>query len=290
MTSLEFEEGFQENDLLRSAFIKRLLKVEPTVIRTENQRTQGGIPKTLVRFWHNVDELPSDVAECLDSWEVLRSEGFQIATFDDLTTAHFIERNLAERHVHAFRRCDHPAMRSDYFRLCFILMSGGFYVDADDVFKRADWRGLYEDDRLKLQPLCYDVASQSMVPPEEIWQRDLPATDRIFYVNNNPLVAPPGHPVVRRALERATAALLCAVNRTHEIQSTTGPGNLTAALAAHAREIERTEGEHDFTLMRDWHRMAETRWELSYRNDARNWRNIGDGTLPSTAKNEAFDG
>ena len=30
----------------------------------------------------------------------------------------------------------------------------------------------------------------------------------------------------------------------------------------------------DFELLRDWEAIAETRWELSYRNDARNWRNM----------------
>jgi hypothetical protein len=30
----------------------------------------------------------------------------------------------------------------------------------------------------------------------------------------------------------------------------------------------------DCELLRDWETIAETRWELSYRADARNWRNM----------------
>jgi hypothetical protein len=30
----------------------------------------------------------------------------------------------------------------------------------------------------------------------------------------------------------------------------------------------------DFELLHDWEAIAETRWELSYRGDARNWRNM----------------
>ena len=63
-----------------------------------------------------------------------------------------------------------------------------------------------------------------------------------------------------------------------EIQSTTGPGNFTAALAAHARELLVAEAPLDFEFMRAWEEIAETRWELSYRRDARNWRNMDDDT------------
>ena len=49
-------------------------------------------------------------------------------------------------------------MQADYFRLCYLLVEGGFYVDADDVCVGTDIGWLFEDGRLKLQPLCYDMA------------------------------------------------------------------------------------------------------------------------------------
>ena len=137
----------------------------------------------------------------------------------------------------AFARCRHPAMRSDYLRMCFVLAEGGLYVDADDVLLGDGWKHIFRDGRLKVQPLCYDITSSGMVPAAEIWRADLPTDGRIFYVNNDPIAAPADHPVLRRALARATDRLL-GEDRLPEIQSTTGPGNLTAALAAHARELE----------------------------------------------------
>lgn len=124
---------------------------------------------------------------------------------------------------------------------------------------------------MKVQPLCYDIRAAGMVPSTEIWRADLPTKDRIFYVNNNPIAAPAAHPIIRRALSRATDRLL-GDDLYPEIQSTTGPGNLTAALAAHAHDLIVAGLPLDFEFLPDWDDIAETRWHLSYRNDERNWR------------------
>ena len=114
-----------------------------------------------------------------------------------------------------------------------------------------------------------------MVPAPELRRPDLPTDGRIFYVNNNPIAAPAGHPVLRRALARATDRLL-GDEQAPEIQSTTGPGNLTAVLAAHARESQVLghAAAPDFELLLEWERVAEPCWDLGYRNDDRNWRNM----------------
>jgi hypothetical protein len=114
-----------------------------------------------------------------------------------------------------------------------------------------------------------------MVSADELRRPDLPTDGRIFYVNNNPIAAPAGHPVLRRALARATDRLLGG-EPAPEIQSTTGPGNLAAALAAHACEslVGEVPSAPDFELLLDWGRIAEPCWDLAYRNDGRNWRNM----------------
>jgi len=243
---------------------------------SSGRRETRVIPRTLIRYWHDPGDLPDDVRSCLDSWTRLREVGFEIRTFNDASAAVYIAARYGSRECDAFARCRHPAMRSDYFRMSFMVAEGGLYADADDVLAPGEgWRSLFGNGRLKVQPLCYDVRVGSMVPPAEIWRTDLPSESRIFYVNNNPLVAPAGHPVLRRALARATERLL-GENPFPEIQSTTGPGNLTAALAAHARELDIAGLAPDFEMLRDWNAIAETRWNLSYRNDARNWRNMDD--------------
>lgn len=269
--------GFEEDHALRSAFIRELT-LEQLALGSAIESAQGSrkkIPRTLVRYWHDPDALPDDVGTCLGSWSRLRAHGFDFRMFDDRSAAAYLAANYGSRERAAFGRCRHPAMRSDYLRLCFILAEGGIYVDADDVLGAGNgWTRLFDDDRLKIQPLCYDIAAGGMVPASAIWRADLPTAGRIFYVNNDPIAAPPGHPIVRRALARATDRLLAEDPRP-EIQETTGPGNLTAVLAAHARELRLRGQSPDFMLLKDWEAIAQMRWELSYRGDERNWRNMG---------------
>jgi hypothetical protein len=167
-------------------------------------------------------------------------------------------------------------MRSDYLRMCYLLAEGGMYVDADDVLLGDGWRRLFIDPQLKVQPLCYDITTSRMVPAMEFWNPALSPGDRIFYANNDPIVSIAGHPVLAKALVRATNRLL-GDDPLPQIQETTGPGNMTAALTSHANELAATDTAPDFSLIFDWEGIAEMRWDLAYRRDARNWRNV-DGS------------
>jgi hypothetical protein len=268
--------GFEENDRLRSAFIHDLTREQLDRAAAPTARELDyaeAVPKTLIRYWHAPSDVPDDVRACLDSWDPLREEGFEFRMFSDVSAAAYIAERYSMRERKAFARCRHPAMRSDYLRMCFVFAEGGLYVDADDVLLGDGWRDIYRNGGLKVQPLCYDVTTQKMVPSAEIWRTDLPTNGRIFYVNNDPIAAPAAHPVLGRALARATEKLL-GEDPLPEIQSTTGPGNLTAALAAHARDSKVGGAPIDFEFLCDWDAVAETRWQLSYRRDARNWRNM----------------
>ena len=276
--------GFEEDDRLRSDFVRELTLAQLNATRaasaSECSTGTASIPRTLVRFWHDPTGVPADVRECLESWDELSNEGFVFRMFGDASAAAYIARQYGPREVAAFRRCRHPAMRSDYLRLCFVLAEGGLYVDADDVLVSGGWKDLFRGGTLKVQPLGFDLTTNAMVSAAELKRTDLPTESRIFYVNNNPIAAPAGHPILRRALARATDRLL-GDEPAPEVQSTTGPGNLTAVLAAHAREshLRVPSAPLDFELLLEWERVAEPRWDLSYRNDHRNWRNM-DGERP----------
>jgi mannosyltransferase OCH1-like enzyme len=179
---------------------------------------------------------------------------------------------LGVRYKQAFERCYHPAMQADYFRLCYVLVEGGIYVDADDVYIGTDIGWLTEDWRLKLQPLCYDIATGAMVKPAVFLFAEAYDPNWIFYFNNNPLIAGPRHPVIDYALSQATRLLeLAGEDELLEIQTATGPGNLSKSIFELGT---RSTGniETDLVVLVDWDALAVSRWPLSYRSDARNWR------------------
>jgi mannosyltransferase OCH1-like enzyme len=254
------------DDALRSRVIQRIIQAPQTF----RSRTSPPLPKVVVQFWDNTDAVPEDVQQCPDTWVQVEEKCFSRISFDDHSATKFIGSHLSKQHQRAFALCAHPAMRADYFRLCFIAVNGGFYIDADDSYQGRPLDAFVTAGHLHVQPLCYDLASNTMCDPYHAAAEE--RTDCIFYVNNNPLIAPARHPVVQAALDRATKQVLAA-GTSRDIQSLTGPGNLTACLVQHVIDLDRAGHAYDFSLLADWPSVAVTTWPLSYRSDDRNWRN-----------------
>ncbi len=262
--------GCAENDHSRSSYVRNLVQTSHSSSTTPSVIGRH-IPKVIVQFWDDLNEIPKDVQECLDTWKPIETQGFERVVFDDQKAREFITTAFSPNYVEAFDLCYHPAMRCDYFRLCYILSNGGFYVDADDIYQGTDCSALFDDDTLKIQPLCYDIRTGKMIKPPIFMKDRKYSPNWIFYINNNPLISPAGHPLIRLALERATRILLN-IKEKPEIQSTTGPGNLTASLVRHAISLRLADKVQDFFILPDWEGTAISPWSLSYRNDERNWR------------------
>lgn len=257
-----------ENDIKRSNFIYSLLQDNPK-LSNGKLSTSPSIPKTIIQFWDTVESIPNDVKKCMESWRLLKEEYIYIL-FDEHSAREYISSNLKPENLLAFDNCYHPAMKSDYFRLCYINCSGGMYVDADDVHTGINIDEYFKSPKLKLQPLCYDIKSERMVATQEFLNNDTQNKDRIYYFNNNPLISAPFNPIVGYALERATNILLD-IDHTNlpEIQSTAGPGNITASVVAALLTPTFTD---KIDILTNWEQASKTVWHLSYRNDSRNWR------------------
>ncbi len=260
----------EEDHQARSNFMRGIVqRLNQDVVATSLFAKK--IRKNIVQFWDNPDRLPFDVKECMKSWSKAESQGIQRLLFDKLQARDFILQKLGSRYTRAYDNCYHPAMLSDYFRLCYISIEGGCYIDADDVYSGSQIDHLFDDSRLKIQPLCYGIGENAMVAPRIFTEPGAGSAGWIFYFNNNPLIAGSGHPVIVRALEQATLLLeKDLTNCLPEIQSTTGPGNLTKSIFDLA--VENSEIEQSLLVLRDWENIATSKWDLSYRNDARNWR------------------
>lgn len=228
------------------------------------------IPWTLVQYWDDIN-IPSDVQRCLDSWRALDELGFERLIYDKLQARAFIERHFSDVHLRAFDSCTHPAMRSDYFRLCFLLLNGGLYVDADDELREPEAiLPLLSPGVLRLQPLCYQSSTDSMVISKDF--ADHVSDGLLFYVANDPIVAPADHPVIQAALAQATDRLVATAGTSRDIQWLAGPGNLTEVLVRHSSQIEYAGAQRDFQFIFTWVQIAPGDWTLEYRNDHRNWR------------------
>ncbi|MBH5373435.1 hypothetical protein HZZ16_36295 [Bradyrhizobium sp. CNPSo 4016] len=266
-----------EHHRQRSEFIKGMVQ------RTGSKAWVGRSlrelpPKTIIQFWHDLQDLPGDVEDCIASWARWKEVGIRHLLFDEFSARSYIRESLGPRYERAFDRCYHPAMQADYFRLCYLSLEGGFYVDADDVCvgSHIDW--IFEDARLKVQPLCYDIASASMVSTASFLTAENATPDWIFYFNNNPLIAAKRHPVIQLALLRSTEALENSFDGDlPEIQATTGPGILSRTIF----ELGVASGtiDQEVAVLRGWDLFAISKWPLSYRNDARNWRHSNQKRL-----------
>jgi Glycosyltransferase sugar-binding region containing DXD motif len=259
-----------EHHRQRSEFIRGLVQRSVSKVPINDRYLQGP-PRTIVQFWHDLGELPEDIEECIASWTRWTTSGFTHRLYNERSARELIGDSLGARHQRAFDRCYHPAMQADYFRLCYLWVEGGFYVDADDVCVGTQIDRLFDDGRLKIQPLCYDITSAAMVDTANFLRSGAYEPGWIFYVNNTPLIASRWNPIIERALQRATELLeLAGEGVLPEIQTTTGPGNLSRTIF----ELGTNSGgmECDLVVLRDWDSFAVSRWPLSYRSDARNWR------------------
>ena len=260
----------EEDHKARSRFIRKLIQ-NPSSSNIMSPEYTRKTPKRIIQFWDRLDKLPHDVKGCINTWKTAEGQGFERLLFDKHQASDFILHNLGSRYLNAFDKCYHPAMMSDYFRLCYIFVEGGCYIDADDVYLGGQIQNLFNDGRLKIQPLCYDTATNMMVSPSLFTKAGTDAGSWIFYFNNNPLIACSRHPLIEQALTQATFLLEREINNElPEIQSTTGPGNLSKSIFDIISE--NTQMEHTLLILCEWEGIVQSKWELGYRNDTRNWR------------------
>src|SRR5690349_19635649 len=114
-----YRTGFEEAEQQRSAFIRELTLHlldqvdQANVLDTVEQPIPNIVPRTLIQYWHDPNDLPDDVRDCLASWHHLADDGFEIRMFCDESAATYIAERYGAREREAFTRCRHPAMRSD---------------------------------------------------------------------------------------------------------------------------------------------------------------------------------
>lgn len=285
MSEFSETDPLSEDERNRSNFVRELVQriSEPHLRRAAHLATVP--PNRIVQFWDDLGRLPQDVRVCMESWKELEKSGFEIQIFDESAAREFIRTHLGSRYENAFEKCYHPSMKSDYFRYSYIFVEGGFYIDADDEYHGTEIDHLFSDGRLKLQPFCYDISTNQMVPSSKFVNQKENKLSWIFYFNTTPLIAVRNHPIVERALLNATTSLEQEfTGELPEVQASTGPGNLTRSIF----EIlsEKSCPEDELLVVHNWGKISTSKWPLSYRNDKRNWRLSNQQVYKSSSRAE----
>ncbi|HUO53092.1 MAG TPA: tetratricopeptide repeat protein, partial [Rhodoblastus sp.] len=165
------------------------------------------IPAKIVQFWD--DEIPADVGALCEAWRASHPT-YAYQLFSLREARRFLSEMGFPGALSAFNRAAEPAMKADLFRLAYLFLEGGFYIDADDRC---------------LAPLStLNTDGYDMVLYQEEYGT----------AGNNFIGARPRHPAIERALKGA----IDAVDRGDKdmVWLATGPGLLTRSIASYLAE------------------------------------------------------
>jgi tetratricopeptide (TPR) repeat protein len=164
------------------------------------------IPKIIVQYWDQ-PEIPDDVSRTMLTWKNAYPD-FEYHIFDYKSALTLLMANFPSALATRFGLAHHPAMRSDIFRMAWLSLRGGFYVDADEYCTGRS--NIFALDTTLLMPM---------------------ATDNDTRIENKFLGATPGHPVTKHYLENIMS-FAEAEFADGLIWWLTGPGHMGRLIAA----------------------------------------------------------
>lgn len=229
----------------------------------------------VMQFWDS-ENIPEDVASFMKLWE--DRHGARYKRYNDRSARDFIDKYFEKDILDAYDKCWHPAMKSDYFRLCYLLVHGGCYIDADEapinILPPLD---LSQGPLIAMRPFVRVLDNDNRhvdVPVQEFIVRGEIPFGTEAYFNNAPIIASPRNPVIALALARATDIILTERSHSMSLHDITGPTNLSLSVLVHFLQ---TGVAHDLSsrvVSLDWLTFARvgTQGELEYKNDQRDWR------------------
>ena len=164
------------------------------------------IPATIFQTFKSA-EVPERIHDAAMGW-VERNPGFAYRFFDDADARAFVGAHFGERALAAFDRTPPGAFRADFWRYCALFVEGGVYIDIDSICE------------------C-DLAE--LLGAEETFV-SARAGNLDWAIYNGFVCTVPGHPFLKRAIERATDLILdVREGELFDGYTLVGPGTLGAA-------------------------------------------------------------
>lgn len=151
---------------------------------SEKSAGQYKIPLQFVSTVKSRSKLHPGLKKNFLRWQTV-NPWFDLLLFNDTEVEHFIRQNLAPENLRAYRKISIGAIKADFFRLAFLSVKGGVYLDLDAEF--------VDDTPLPIAP------DHDYVTEIERGCNCLPQWA---------IMSAPGHPFVTNALARATSNIL----------------------------------------------------------------------------------
>lgn len=88
------------------------------------------IPKNILLFWHD-KRPPQDVEDSIEKIKSFNAD-YNVQLFNSKMAREYIHDYYGALLTDLYERCClHRAMQADFFRICYLLKEGGFYIDID---------------------------------------------------------------------------------------------------------------------------------------------------------------
>ncbi|MBB2177535.1 glycosyltransferase family 32 protein [Gluconacetobacter johannae] len=235
----------------------------------------------VIQYWDD-ENIPPDVEIFMNSWKNIYGHNYKRYNME--TAKNFIEENFVSEFLEAFLKCYHPAMRSDFFRLCYLYINGGIYIDADELpIKDLPIFNLENNNVIMLHPFMTGWVDGLFQPIffENFVENHKKFPKSEVYFNNAPIISSKRNNIILLSIMRAKNLILSGAAKKIGIHDSTGPSNLSSSVVMSFLKSGASGEQAHNVIGIDWNAYARTgsEEELSYKRDRRNWRNE-DVTLP----------
>ena len=139
-----------KNNSFYSSESKNIIKRNNNVI-VKNIQEENIIPKKILQTYKSLNSVPSYVVNNIKRL----NKDWEYCFYDDNQCIDFLQKEFGSSFVEKFNSFEKGAHKSDLFRLCWLYVNGGVYIDIDtelivpldDVVKNVDCYTILQNDR-----------------------------------------------------------------------------------------------------------------------------------------------
>ena len=220
---LQMNESHRQKVILSAYYLQRVfdgISIDHEINLGCAIRPNIVIPKNIIQYWDK-NLIPDDVLACMDSIKQA-SAGYDHTVFNRESAADFISDNYNSEYTDLFYNSKHPALQADLFRLLYLSIFGGVWIDADEEYR----------------PIIANTQ------PNDLFQQESLRFGKVigFEIRNDFIAMAPNHPILSNIREGLN---LDDCTDDKYVWWNTGPGAFTYHVAkCHAEaELERYDGE-----------------------------------------------